>query len=138
MKKLILIIAFLFSSYIGIAQEKEIRDLLENQRSDWNKGDITAFMQGYWKSDSLLFVGQNGPTYGWQKTLKNYQKSYPDKATMGYLTFDIMKIKMIDKKHAYVLGAWNIKTEKEDPKGYFTLIVKKFKDGWKVISDHSS
>lgn len=138
MKKLIVFIAFLFVSYLSFAQEKEIRALLEKQRLDWNTGDITAYMQGYWKSDSLLFVGQNGPTYGWQKTLENYQKAYPDKAAMGYLIFDIKQIKMIDKSHAFVLGAWNLKREKDEPKGYFTLIVKKFKDGWKVISDHSS
>ena len=138
MKKFIVFIAFLFSSYLGIAQEKEIRELLEKLRLDWNKGDITVYMQGYWKSDSLLFVGRSGPDYGWQKTLEGLQKRYPDKAAMGYLTFDIKKIKMIDKKHAYVLGAMNFKTEKDDPKGYFTLIVKKFRDGWKVIVDHSS
>ena len=138
MKKFIVFIAFLFSSYLGIAQEKEIRELLEKLRLDWNKGDITVYMQGYWKSDSLLFVGRSGPDYGWQKTLEGLQKRYPDKAAMGYLTFDIKKIKMIDKKHAYVLGAMNFKIEKDDPKGYFTLIVKKFRDGWKVIVDHSS
>lgn len=138
MKKFIVFIAILFSSYLGIAQEKEIRELLEKQRLDWNKGDIPAYMQGYLNSDSLLFVGKNGPTYGWQKTLENYQKSYPNKSAMGYLTFDIKEVKMINKKHAYVLGAWNLKREKDEPKGYFTLIVKKFKNGWKVISDHSS
>jgi uncharacterized protein (TIGR02246 family) len=138
MKKYVVFIAFLFSSYLGIAQEKEIRALLEKQRSGWNEGDITAYMQGYWKSDSLIFVGQSGPDYGWQKTLDNYQKFYPNKATMGNLTFDIKQIRTIDKKHAFVLGAWNIKTEKGEQKGYFTLIVKKFKDGWKVIVDHSS
>ena len=138
MKRFIVFIALLFSSYLGIAQEKEIRELLEKLRLDWNKGDITVYMQGYWKSDSLLFVGRSGPDYGWQKTLEGLQKRYPDKAAMGYLTFDIKKIKMIDKKHAYVLGAMNFKIEKDDPKGYFTLIVKKFRDGWKVIVDHSS
>lgn len=138
MKKFIVFIALIFSSYLGIAQEKEIRALLEKQRSGWNEGDITAYMQGYWKSDSLIFVGRIGPDYGWQKNLEVYQKFYPDKASMGYLTFDIKKIKMIDKKHAFVLGAWNIKTEKDEHKGYFTLLVRKFKDGWKVIVDHSS
>jgi ketosteroid isomerase-like protein len=138
MKKLILFFAILMSSYIGFAQEKEIKNLLEQQRSGWNKGDMEAYMQGYWKSDSLLFIGRSGPDYGWQKTLESYKKFYPDKASMGYLTFDIKEIKMIDKNHAFVLGAWNIKKEKDEAKGFFTLIVQKFKDGWKVIVDHSS
>lgn len=138
MKKIIVSFALVFICCIAIAQEKEIKELLEIQRLGWNKGDMTAYMQGYLKSDSLLFVGKSGPEYGWQNTLDNYQKFYPDKAAMGYLTFDIKQIKMINKKHAFVLGAWNLKREKDEAKGFFTLLVIKFKDGWKIVVDHSS
>jgi ketosteroid isomerase-like protein len=138
MKKLILFLAILMSNYVVFAQEKEIRNLLEQQRLDWNKGNLEAYMQGYWKSDSLLFVGKNGAKYGWKNTLDNYKKGYPDKATMGFLTFDIKEIKMIDATHAFVLGAWNLKREKDEPKGYFTLLVQKFESDWKIIVDHSS
>lgn len=138
MKKLILFLAILMSNYGVFAQEKEIRNLLEHQRLDWNKGNLEAYMQGYWKSDSLLFVGKNGAKYGWKNTLDNYKKGYPDKATMGFLTFDIKEIKMIDATHAFVLGAWNLKREKDEPKGYFTLLVQKFESDWKIIVDHSS
>lgn len=81
---------------------------------------------------------KKGPFYGWQKNFEIYQKAYPDKAAMGYLTFDIKQINMIDKKNAFVLGAWNLQMEKEEQKGFFTLLIKKFKDGWKIIVDHSS
>jgi hypothetical protein len=138
MKKLILFLAILMSNYVVFAQEKEIRNLLEQQRLEWNKGNLEAYMQGYWKSDSLLFVGKNGAKYGWKNTLDNYKKGYPDKATMGFLTFDIKEIKMIDATHAFVLGAWNLKREKDEPKGYFTLLVQKFESEWKIIVDHSS
>lgn len=138
MKKIITALAFLIISNLAIAQEKEIKELIEKQRSDWNKGDITAYMQGYAKSDSLLFVSKSGPEYGWRTVLNNYQKFYPDKASMGYLTFGIKQIKMLDKKHALVLGSWHLKREKDEPQGYFTLLVEKFKDGWKVVVDHTS
>lgn len=138
MKKLILFLAILMSNYVVFAQEKEIRNLLEQQRLEWNKGNLEAYMQGYWESDSLLFVGKNGAKYGWKNTLDNYKKGYPDKATMGFLTFDIKEIKMIDATHAFVLGAWNLKREKDEPKGYFTLLVQKFESDWKIIVDHSS
>lgn len=95
-------------------------------------------MQGYWKSDSLLFVGKNGPTYGWQKTLENYKKGYPDKAAMGYLTFGIKKIDFLTKDTAFVLGSWNVKQEKNELKGYFTLLLRKMDGVWKVVVDHSS
>ncbi|PIF62417.1 MULTISPECIES: nuclear transport factor 2 family protein [unclassified Flavobacterium] len=138
MKKNILSIMLLFCSYLSIAQEKEIKAVLEKQRLDWNNGDMIGYMQGYLKSDSLLFVGKTGPFYGWEKNLQVYQQVYPDKAAMGNLTFDIIQIKMIDKKYAFVLGGWNLQMEKGEQKGFFTLLVEKFKEGWKIVVDHSS
>jgi ketosteroid isomerase-like protein len=95
-------------------------------------------MQTYWKSDSLLFVGKNGPKYGWQTTLDNYRKSYPDKAAMGILSFDIKQIQIISSQDAFVLGAWHLKREKDEPQGYFTLLLKKINGEWKIVADHSS
>jgi ketosteroid isomerase-like protein len=95
-------------------------------------------MQGYEQSDSLVFVGKNGPEYGWQTTLDNYKKSYPDKSAMGILTFDIKRVKLISSDHAFVLGAWHLKREKDEPKGWFTLLLKKSGGKWKVVADHSS
>lgn len=138
MKKIILSIVLLFCSYLSIAQEKEIKAVLEKQRLDWNNGDMIGYMQGYLKSDSLLFVGKTGPFYGWQKNLEIYQQVYLDKAAMGTLIFDIKQIKMIDKKHAFVLGGWNLQMEKGEQKGFFTLLFEKFKEGWKIVVDHSN
>src|SRR5690606_40403736 len=69
--------------YTTLFRSKEaILDVMSQQEQDWNNGDIDAFMKGYWRSDSLMFVGKNGIKYGWQTTLENYKKSYPDKSTM--------------------------------------------------------
>jgi ketosteroid isomerase-like protein len=141
MKKLILVLVCLLSLQVKaqkIDDKQAILNLLENQRSDWNKGDVEAYMQGYWKSDSLLFVGKSGPTYGWQKTLDNYKKGYPDKAAMGFLTFGIKKVELLTKDRAFVLGSWNVKQEKNELKGYFTLLLRKINGLWKVVVDHSS
>ena len=118
--------------------EKQIQELLANQTTAWNRGDIPAFMSGYWKSDSLVFVGKSGITYGWQKTLDNYQKNYPDAATMGQLQFDIVQLKKLSSNTYFVLGKWFLKRTVGNVGGHFTLILKKFKEGWKVVSDHSS
>ncbi len=116
----------------------EILKVLENQRQAWNRGDMNDYMAGYWKSDSLLFVGKSGPTYGWQKTLDNYKKGYPDKTAMGFLTFGIKKVEFLAKDKAFVLGSWNLKRDKDEPKGYFTLLLSKIDGAWKVVVDHSS
>jgi len=141
MKKIMITVLFLMGTLRLSAQSDDrvlILKLLEDQRQAWNRGDLVEYMQGYSKSDSLLFVGKSGPKYGWETTLENYKKSYPDKKAMGLLSFDIKEVKMISADHAFVLGAWHLKREKDDPKGYFTLIVKKISGEWKVIADHSS
>jgi len=141
MKKIFTLLFVVISFYANaqkVNDRQAILNLLEKQRSDWNKGDVEAFMQGYWKSDSLLFVGKSGPTYGWQKTLDNYKKGYPDKAAMGLLTFGIKKVDLLTKDTAFVLGSWNVKQEKDELKGFFTLLLRKIDGVWKVVVDHSS
>ena len=126
------------TSYAQRNDEKQIRAILSQQSSAWNKGNLTAFMQGYWKSDSLLFVGKSGPTYGFNQTLANYQKSYPDTAAMGKLAFTILDIKKIAGDCHFVLGKWHLTRTIGDVSGHFTLIFRKIKGEWVIVSDHSS
>lgn len=141
MKDIVIILLFTLQAFDLSAQQSDkelILELLETQRIDWNRGDIAAYMQGYIKSDSLLFVGKNGPKYGWDNTLANYKKGYPDQKAMGFLSFDIKEVRLLSADHAFVLGAWHLKREKDKPKGFFTLVLKKINGEWKVIADHSS
>jgi ketosteroid isomerase-like protein len=139
MKKYTLACLLIFNSFLLLAQDKQaIVKVMHNQQLAWNRGDIDAFMQGYWKSDSLLFVGTSAPAYGWQTTLDHYKKSYPDKAAMGILSFDILKVQVLDSENAFVLGAWHLKREKDMPGGYFTLWFRKIKGEWKIVADHTS
>jgi len=129
---------FLFSGW-SFAQEKEaVAKVLEDQQLAWNRGDIDGFMQGYWKSDSLVFVGKGAPVYGWQKTIDRYKRGYPDKAAMGELTFDIIQVKILDSTNAFVLGGWRLKRDKDTPGGYFTLWFRKINGEWKIVCDHTS
>lgn len=117
----------------------EIMQTFQNQQKAWNNGDLEGFMNGYWQSDSLKFIGKNGITFGYEATLERYKKSYPDTATMGKLKFDILSMKQLNKKHIFVIGKWHLKREeKEDLEGYFTLIWKKIDKKWVIIADHSS
>ena len=115
----------------------DIRAVMNKQAADWNRGDIPAFMEGYWKSDQLTFVSTR-VTKGWQQTLDNYKRSYPDKSAMGTLTFSDLEIAVLSKDAALVLGSWSLKREKDNPGGKFTLIFRKLKEGWRIVHDHTS
>jgi ketosteroid isomerase-like protein len=139
MKKIIFSCILIFYSCFLFAQDKEaILKVLETQRQAWNRGDIEGYMQGYWKSDSLVFVGKAAPVYGWQSTLDRYKKAYPDKAAMGQLTFDIIQVKVLDSTNAFMLGGWHLQREKDAPGGYFTLWFRKINGEWKIVCDHTS
>jgi ketosteroid isomerase-like protein len=115
----------------------EITKVMTDQAAAWNRGDIEGFMRGYWKSENLVFVSSE-VTRGWQPTLNRYKKSYSSRALMGTLTFSDLEIDVFSKDAAAVLGSWSLAREKDKPGGKFTLIFKRFKDGWKIVHDHTS
>jgi ketosteroid isomerase-like protein len=132
------IILLFLSTFNAAGQESAIRSLLDKQTAAWNRGDLEGFMEGYWKNDSLMFIGKSGITYGWQKTLDNYRKGYPDRTAMGTLTFTLIELKPLSKKYFSVVGKWHLKRTIGDLSGHYTLLLKKMKGEWVIVADHSS
>lgn len=142
MKKIcyLLLICFTISSTL-LAQSKDeliIRNAMSEQLAAWNTGDIDRFMLTYWQSDSLKFIGKSGITYGWQNTLNNYKKGYPDTAAMGKLDFNILEVKRLSVLYFFVVGKWHLTRSIGDVGGHFTLLFKKIKNKWVIVADHSS
>lgn len=141
MEKIFSSLVFICLINYAIAQSKDeiaIRNILAQQTVAWNGGDIENFMQPYWHSDSLMFIGKSGITYGWQKTLENYKKGYPDAAAMGKLEFTILQAKRLSVMYFSVVGKWHLARTAGDVGGYFTLLFKKIKNAWVIVSDHNS
>ena len=89
---------------ISESDRLKILKALENQRTAWNEGDIEKYMDGYWKSDSLRFIGKRGVQYGWKATLENYKKGYPTKEAMGKLSFEVISLEEIGNETAFMIG----------------------------------
>lgn len=142
MKKIfgLLVLFFIISSslYAQSKDETIIRNALNEQLGAWNAGDVDRFMLTYAKSDSLMFIGKSGVTYGWQNTLESYQKGYPDTAAMGKLDFNILEVKRLSVLYFFVVGKWHLKRSIGDVGGHFTLLFKKIKNKWMIVVDHSS
>ena len=116
----------------------EIRKVMDDQSVAWNKGDIDGFMAGYWKSDKLVFISTDKVTRGWQPTLDNYKKGYDSRAKMGVLKFSDLEFFVVSNDAAIVLGSWALARDKDNPHGKFTLTFRKFKEGWRIVMDHTS
>jgi hypothetical protein len=141
MKKFALLILIAFAGCNSPAdsklEESSIRELLLRQEVEWNKGNIDGFMEGYWKSDSLMFIGTN-ITRGWNDTMERYKRTYPDKETMGQLTFTYYDFKFIGNDACLVTGKYQLRRTKDDPAGMFTLLFKKIDGKWLIVYDHTS
>ncbi len=95
-------------------------------------------MAGYWKSEKLTFISGTEVTRGWQPTLDRYKKGYDSRAKMGVLKFSNLEFTVLSKDAAVVLGSWALTREKDNPHGKFTLTFRKFKEGWRIVMDHTS
>ena len=117
-----------------------IRAVLDAQVVAWNAGKLEEFMVGYWRSPDLTFVSGGRKLQGWDATLDRYRKTYQaDSKEMGKLVFSDLDIHLLSPASSFVRGQWQLKmSDGKELGGRFTLILRKFKDGWKIVHDHTS
>lgn len=115
-----------------------IRAVMDAQVAAWNRGDIDGFMDGYWRSDETIFISGDSVTRGWQTVLDRYKKGYDTREKMGTLSFTEIEIKPVDKDMAVVVGRWQLARSGDTPRGRFTLIFRRTKNGWRIVHDHTS
>ncbi|HXR98864.1 MAG TPA: nuclear transport factor 2 family protein [Terriglobales bacterium] len=120
------------------APEAAVRSVLAAQTAAWNRGDISGFMDGYWKSPQTQFIGSSGVTLGWTTVRDRYLKNYPDAAARGQLTFTGLTVTVLSPDVVYVLGHFQLQRAHDQPHGVFTLLFRRFPQGWKIISDHTT
>ena len=144
MKKLYnTLLFFCFSLGIITAQEKlsdinksEILEVFNQQELAWNRGDIPAFMEGYWNSEKLIFTSAtHAPAYGWENTLERYKNSYPTKESMGEFRFEILDVRLTSTTTSNLFGKWKLVREKDHPNGLFYLDLEKFDENWLITKD---
>ena len=118
--------------------QSQIEGVLKLQQEAWNRGDVDTFLRGYWHSPDLTFSGSSGVARGWDGVLARYRKSYPDRASMGQLTFSGLEFRELGPKAYLVLGNWHLDRVSGNVGGVFSLVFQEFPDGWKIVHDHTS
>ncbi len=122
------------------SSESEIRALLDAQVSAWNHGDLKGYMQGYWHSDELTFFAADSESAGWEAAYQRYRTAYQAKdKEMGRLTFTDLRVRMLAPDAAFVRGRWQLSMRNGSRRaGLFTIVLRRFPEGWRIIHDHSS
>ena len=124
----------------GIKVSLAVTQVLVSQMKAWNDHDLDAFMAGYWKSPDLTFFSGANERRGWQATMDRYKATYQSPGhEMGKLEFSNMRVEALGSDAAFVRGEWHLTmSDGKTPHGLFTLVFRKFTDGWKIIHDHTS
>ena len=118
---------------------QEVAAVMERQQYEWNRGDLEGFMQGYWQSDSLMFIGKSGVTQGHAATLSRYKAGYPDTNAMGKLAFTNVRWISLGIDHGWLLGEWKLeRLNGESSGGMYTLLWRRQEGSWVIVADHSS
>lgn len=118
----------------------QIRAVLDAQVAAWNAGKLEEFMAGYWRSPALTFYSGGQPLTGWDATLARYRRNYQAEGKeMGKLRFSELEIEPLGPQAAFVRGRWGLTmSDGKQLGGLYTLIFRRFKDGWKIVHDHTS
>jgi uncharacterized protein (TIGR02246 family) len=122
------------------AGESAVEQVLRTQQEAWNRHDLEAFMTGYWNSPELTFFSAGQEQHGWQATIDRYKARYASPGhEMGKLEFANLRVAMLGADAAFVRGEWHLTMpDGKTPHGLFTLVFRKFPDGWKIVHDHTS
>ena len=115
----------------------DIEQVMHRQAECWNQRNIDGFMEPYWHSDSLRFMGKSGVTKGWQATLDRYKKNYEPKE-MGNLVFDELHFDVLSSEATWVDGRWTLYRSLDTLSGRFSLLWKRMDGKWQIVADHSS
>ena len=139
--RMVRVLLLLLVSPVLWAQDGEVRTLLKDSESAWNRGDLKAFASYYEDSPETTFIGREVTRGGVDAIRQRYERGYPTREKMGTLTFSEIEVRPLGGEYALAIGRFFLKRTEAgggDASGRFTLVLRKTRSGWKIIHDHSS
>ena len=122
------------------ADAAAIRAELARQADAWNRGDLDAYLAGYERAPTTTMVGRT--LYrGFDAIAARYRADYAGRARMGQLRFSELEVRPLGAGFALAFGRWALARDAAaggPVGGWFTLTLKKTRDGWRIILDHTS
>ncbi|WP_435018329.1 YybH family protein [Tundrisphaera sp. TA3] len=117
-----------------------IRKVLDSQVEAWNRGDLDGFLDGYWHDPGVVFQSGGDRNDGFEAMKARYVRRYKaDGKAMGRVAFTGVEVLPLAADSAFVRGSWKLDLpDGGKPGGLFTLVFRRFPDGWKIVHDHTS
>jgi len=121
----------------------EVEAMLHASAASWNDGDLSGFLDDYWRSEDLTFSGATGVTRGWENVRTGYLESYWAPGTArDSLRFEGIEAFPLGDEHALALGQYVLFRPEEGgvvtSSGFFSLVLQNMEGEWKILHDHTS
>jgi uncharacterized protein (TIGR02246 family) len=120
--------------------ELDVVKVVLTQEKAWNAGDIADYVKEFKDSPDTLFVWSH-VSRGFKQILEDYERTYPNRASMGTLTYSELEVHSLSDTFAVCIGKYHVERAKKDggpADGLFSLVLEKTPDGWKIVLDHTT
>jgi uncharacterized protein (TIGR02246 family) len=123
----------------GIPLAAQMAGQLDRAATDWNRGDLEAFLSDYAPDSSTTFVDGRRARRGIAFIRQNYAPRFAPGARRDSLHFEEIAARRLSPTLALVTARFILmRGDSVTASGPFTLVMEQRPAGWKIIHDHSS
>jgi len=121
----------------SVADEAEIRSLMQRSMESWNRGDLTGHLAIY--DQTVTFMTENGPRPGVASIEASFKKSYFQNGhPVQSLRFEKIAVRVLARDAALVTGRYILSGGGQpEQAGWFTLVWVRGSQGWRAVHDNS-
>ena len=117
---------------------QEITQLFLKGYERWNAKDLDGYMEMFWKSPDVMDAIDNEVIWGWAALRAELMRGYPDRSAMGIVNSERLEIRILTPDLATAVNSWSMQFAKAKVLGTTVLMLRKFSEGWRIISAHTS
>jgi uncharacterized protein (TIGR02246 family) len=116
--------------------QQAIEAEMAKSAAGWNAGNLDRFVAIY--TTDAVYAAGNELARGRAEIAARYAKSFANGAnTRGKLIFQTVAWRTLSPVHMLYIARWTLTGPKTET-GLTTLLFERRKEGWRIISDHSS
>ena len=119
-------------------EEQRIRARFKEMTEAWNRGDLIAYLAGYWDSEETRWISGGMIVRGLEAIRARYKLIYDSPEKLGQLEVKGLEIDILTDGDALVVGKWSHIAGQLPRVGVFTIHMKKIQGEWFMATDHAS
>lgn len=124
-------------------QHHEIVAMLAHSASNWNRGDLDAFVNDYLPGAETTYIGSRGVLRGTDAIRQAYAPRFAPGGIRDSLSFELMDVDplapdVVNVIATYILARHVGARDSVTSRGPTSLVMRRVDGRWRIVHDHSS